>query len=108
MKSHTASHVFSSVLHKETGALITGNQLDIERSASFGKLYEKKTHCALHKLSNEYMNNNPKCEKCNETIDRGKFINTETPPFLLGQYRAYLAREAHKNMELKLRKGEKA
>jgi len=49
-----------------------------------------------------------KCEKCNETIDRGKFINTETPPFLLGQYRAYLAREAHKNMELKLRKGEKA
>lgn len=28
MRSHTAAHVFAALLHKETGALITGNQLE--------------------------------------------------------------------------------
>lgn len=31
MRSHTASHILSYVLHKEAGALITGNQLDIDK-----------------------------------------------------------------------------
>jgi len=29
---HTASHILSGVFHKEAGALITGNQLDLEKS----------------------------------------------------------------------------
>ena len=32
MRNHTAAHVFSEMVHKETGALITGNQLDIDKS----------------------------------------------------------------------------
>jgi misacylated tRNA(Ala) deacylase len=32
MRMHTASHVLSGVIYKETGALITGNQLGLERS----------------------------------------------------------------------------
>lgn len=32
MRMHTACHVFAGVLHKETGAMITGNQLDTEQS----------------------------------------------------------------------------
>lgn len=31
MRSHTAAHVVSAVIHKKTGALITGNQLSIEK-----------------------------------------------------------------------------
>jgi len=32
MRMHTAAHVISEVFHKETGALITGNQLGLEHS----------------------------------------------------------------------------
>lgn len=32
MKYHTASHLLSAVFHKECGALITGNQLGVEKS----------------------------------------------------------------------------
>ena len=32
MRMHTAAHILSAVFHQETGALITGNQLDIEKS----------------------------------------------------------------------------
>ena len=32
MRSHTAAHVLSAIFHKEIGALITGNQLDLEKS----------------------------------------------------------------------------
>ena len=31
MRSHSAAHVLSAVFHKEAGALITGNQLDLEK-----------------------------------------------------------------------------
>jgi len=31
MRYHTAAHVLSEVIHKETGARITGNQLDVDR-----------------------------------------------------------------------------
>ena len=31
MRSHTAAHVFASLLCKGTGALVTGNQLDVEK-----------------------------------------------------------------------------
>jgi len=30
MRSHTAAHVIAALLHKSTGALITGNQLEID------------------------------------------------------------------------------
>jgi len=32
MRSHTAAHIISAIMHDRTGALITGNQLDIEKS----------------------------------------------------------------------------
>ncbi|MEM7825538.1 MAG: alanyl-tRNA editing protein AlaXM [Candidatus Aenigmatarchaeota archaeon] len=32
MRMHTAAHIISAVINKETGALITGNQLDLEKS----------------------------------------------------------------------------
>ena len=32
MRYHTATHLVSAVFHKETGALITGNQLDVDRT----------------------------------------------------------------------------
>lgn len=32
MRMHTASHVISEVINRETGALITGNQLDVDKS----------------------------------------------------------------------------
>ncbi len=32
MRMHSAAHVMSAVLYKETGALITGNQLDLEKT----------------------------------------------------------------------------
>ncbi len=31
MRSHTAAHILSTVIHKETGALITGNQKEIDK-----------------------------------------------------------------------------
>lgn len=31
MRSHTAAHIISAVIHGETGAMITGNQLDTEK-----------------------------------------------------------------------------
>jgi len=32
MRQHTASHILSAIMFKEAGALITGNQLDMEKS----------------------------------------------------------------------------
>lgn len=32
MRSHTAAHILSAVFHQETGAMITGNQLDYDES----------------------------------------------------------------------------
>jgi misacylated tRNA(Ala) deacylase len=32
MRNHTAAHIISAVIHKEAGALITGNQLNIDQS----------------------------------------------------------------------------
>ena len=31
MRGHTAAHIMSAVVHRETGALITGNQIDLDR-----------------------------------------------------------------------------
>ncbi len=31
MKCHTAAHIISEVIHQQTGALITGNQLDVKK-----------------------------------------------------------------------------
>lgn len=32
MKMHTSSHILSTIVHNETGALITGNQLNLDKS----------------------------------------------------------------------------
>jgi len=32
MRSHTAAHIISGIIHEKTGAMITGNQLDLDKS----------------------------------------------------------------------------
>ncbi len=32
MRSHSASHIISGIMHEKTGALITGNQIDLDRT----------------------------------------------------------------------------
>lgn len=59
MRMHTAAHIISQIIHQDTGALITGNQLDTEKSRiDFSveefdreklKSYEEKANSVLGK-----------------------------------------------------------
>lgn len=65
MRSHTAAHVLSAVFHKEAGALITGNQLNVDKSRidfSLGDFDRGKI--------NEYF------EKANEYVKKDLQIKT--------------------------------
>ncbi len=52
MKMHTAAHVISALINKKTGALITGNQLDLDKSRIDFNLEEFDREMLL-----EYINN---------------------------------------------------
>jgi len=67
MKMHTAAHVISSIIHKETGAMITGNQLDTEKS---------RIDFSLEKFNKENMENYIK--KANEEIKKDHKITVST------------------------------
>ncbi len=60
MRMHTAAHIISEMFHKETGALITGNQLDLEKSRIDFSLdnFDKEKIIECIKKSNEIVNNN--------------------------------------------------
>ena len=59
MRSHTACHVLSAVIHKETGALITGNQIgDVRTRVDFNLKDFDRSQIALYE------------EKTNEIIDQ--------------------------------------
>lgn len=69
MRMHTAAHILSEIFHRETGALITGNQLDVEKSRidfSLENFDREKIH--------EY------CAKANEIISRDLPIKIYTMP----------------------------
>ncbi|MBU2634502.1 MAG: alanyl-tRNA editing protein, partial [Nanoarchaeota archaeon] len=59
MRMHTASHILSGVLHKETGALITGNQLGVDKS---------RDDFNLENFDKEEIKNY--IDKANEILDR--------------------------------------
>jgi len=57
MRMHTAAHVLSGVIEKETGALITGNQLDIDHSRIDLSMeeFDKEKIIEYVKESNEFI-----------------------------------------------------
>jgi misacylated tRNA(Ala) deacylase len=59
MKMHTAAHILSAIMHNETGALITGNQLGIDKS---------RIDFNLEKFDREKVNDY--ISKSNEIIDK--------------------------------------
>ena len=69
MRMHSASHIISAVIHKETGALITGNQLDIDKS---------RIDFALDDFDREKMEEYIKMS--NEIIEKDIPIKTYTMP----------------------------
>ncbi|NIO20673.1 MAG: alanyl-tRNA editing protein AlaX [Candidatus Aenigmarchaeota archaeon] len=58
MRMHTAAHVLSGIIEKETGALITGNQLGLEHSRIDLNLenFDKEKLIEYVKISNDYIN----------------------------------------------------
>ena len=67
MRMHTTAHVISSIIHKETGAMITGNQLDTEKS---------RIDFSLEKFNKENIENYIK--KANEEIKKDHKITIST------------------------------
>ena len=55
MKMHTASHLLSSIIHRETGALISGGNLDLEKSRIDFNLeeFDREKFTAYVQKSNE-------------------------------------------------------
>lgn len=69
MRNHTAAHILCEVIHKETGALITGNQLNTEKSRIDFSL-ENFDRKALHSYA----------EKANEIVNKDLPIKIYTMP----------------------------
>ena len=69
MRMHTAAHILSGVFHKESGALITGNQLDLEKS---------RIDFSLENFDREKMNDY--FIKSNELVEKDLQINIYTIP----------------------------
>ncbi len=65
MRMHTAAHVISEVFHRETGALITGNQLGLDRS---------RIDFSLEKFDREKMGE--LFEKANEIVRKDLKVKT--------------------------------
>lgn len=60
MRVHTAAHLLSAVMHKETGALITGNQLGTDQSRiDFSlEIFDKEKIAEYVRLTNEMIAKN--------------------------------------------------
>ena len=60
MRMHTATHILCSVIHKESGALITGNQLGEDQSRvdlSLENFDREKMIQYIHKANDEFKKN---------------------------------------------------
>jgi len=69
MRSHTAAHIVSTIIHDQTGALITGNQLDLDKvriDFSLDEFDPEKFKAYL--------------EKANEIIAEGRPVTLKTIP----------------------------
>ncbi len=66
MRAHTAAHILSQVIHKETSTLITGNQLDLDKI---------RIDFSLESLDREKILNY--IEKTNEIINEDLQVTTE-------------------------------
>ncbi|MFQ5647830.1 MAG: alanyl-tRNA editing protein AlaXM [Candidatus Aenigmatarchaeota archaeon] len=57
MRMHTAAHIISAILYKEAGALITGNQLDLDKSRIDFSLehFDREKLIEYIQKSNEYV-----------------------------------------------------
>lgn len=51
----------------------------IEKQCSYGPMFQSKTHCAVHKLDNEFRINFPKCTECQEYAHFGDIKSSEIP-----------------------------
>ena len=69
MRSHTAAHIVSSIINKETGALITGNQLELDKVRIDFSLDEYDQAALVKYL-----------EQANETISRALPVTFTTIP----------------------------
>ncbi len=58
MRSHTAAHLLSAVVNKETGALITGNKLNLDKSRIDFSLenYDKELLTRFQQIANDLIN----------------------------------------------------
>lgn len=58
MRNHTAAHILCEVIHKETGALITGNQLNIDKSRIDFNLenFDREALASYAEKANEVIN----------------------------------------------------
>lgn len=66
MKMHTCAHILSKIIHDETGALITGNQLELDKS---------RIDFSLEEFDREYLKTLE--EKANEVVALGYPIHFE-------------------------------
>lgn len=69
MRMHTAAHILSEVIHKATGALITGNQLGIEQS---------RIDFSLENYNQDLVKSF--VEEANKVISRNLLVTTEFMP----------------------------
>ena len=70
MRMHTAAHVLSAIIHNDTGALITGNNLDTN---------ESRIDFNLENFDREKINEYVK--KANETLVRNMDVRAEILPY---------------------------
>ncbi len=58
MRSHTAAHIISGIINRETGALITGNQLDTEKCRIDFSVpeFDREKMKSYEKMANEIIN----------------------------------------------------
>jgi misacylated tRNA(Ala) deacylase len=66
MRSHTSAHIISQIIHKETSALITGNQLKLEKS---------RVDFSLEKYNPDNMQKY--IDMANEIVDKDLKVSTE-------------------------------
>lgn len=69
MRSHTAAHIISAIIHQETGAMISGNQLNTDKC---------RIDFSVPEFNRELLKSYE--EKANEIIQQGLPVTLETRP----------------------------
>jgi misacylated tRNA(Ala) deacylase len=69
MRAHTAAHIISGIMNSETGALITGNQLDTEKS---------RIDFSVDEFDRNLLKGYE--EKCNQAVQSGIYVESDFKP----------------------------